>query len=146
MKKRILSVAAAAVLATTLSTVILAPKAEAATPAPSTTPSVTRIWRGTSTGPSQCSTGYLCAYVPYNGGYYEFKFYYCGVYSLHYWHDPSALTTESFVYDDQTGNPRTVYYGSTGNVLLNMITEPGLLQWVLQAQGGWNPVYSIRVC
>jgi len=52
--------------------------------APSTSPAVTHVYlpSGSST---TCPSGYACAAVPYGSGWYVFKFYDYGGYSLSYW-------------------------------------------------------------
>lgn len=122
-----------------------APAAEATAPPPSTSPTVAPVFVGVAF-PNQCSSGYLCAFVAYNYGWAEFKFYRCGVYNLSYWYDPGPGSSSSFVVDDQTGGVTTTYYGQSGNVLQTMKPNPGNFQYVLNGRGGWNPVYSIRVC
>ena len=150
--KMLVSVTALSALAI-VGSVVSAPTANATIPEPSTSPGVQRIWVGSTANTNQCSTGYLCAYVPGNsnhGGWWEFKFFYCGVYNLSYWHGYTLY--DSFVIDDQTGGVTTSYYGGyngTGAVLQRMTPRAGQFQDILPGTGsthGWNPIYSIRVC
>lgn len=129
----------------------LAPTAQASIPEPYTSPGITPVWVGSIAASTECASGYLCAFVPGNanpGGWWEFKFYNCGVYNLSYWHDPYPGGS-SFVVDDQTGGVTTSYYSGsngTGSVLQTMTPQYRAFQDVLPHGGGWNPVYSIRVC
>ena len=145
------TLAAAAVSAAALAA---SPTASAAIPEPYTSPGVTRIWVGGDAAPGQCLSGYLCAYVSGNanhGGWWEFKFYNCGIYNVYYWHDYSILG-DSFVIDDQSGGVTTTYYrGFNGSGPLQSM-KPAANQFQdVQQQGsgstlGWNPISSIRVC
>jgi len=165
MKTRIGAIAAVAAvaLATTLSIAVMAPSAGAATttpsspgvrvhsiaaPAitkPSTSPSITAV-NVVVASTSQCSSGFLCAYVPTGPGgtWWEFKFFHCLRYSLSNFFDSGF--DESIVIDDQTGGVTTTYFGQSGNVLQTMKPAAGRFQSVLPGRGGWDPVFSIKVC
>jgi hypothetical protein len=59
-------------------------------PAPTTSPAAKeRYWA--SGGGFYCYTGYVCATVPYEGGYYVFKFYNYGTYRLSSWYGLGRL-------------------------------------------------------
>ena len=119
--------------------------AAAATPEPYTSPAVTR--HVDSGGPTNCPSGYLCAYGVLSNSvpnrYYYFNFYSCRTYSLRYW--LSYGTDDAGVLDHQTGNVTTTLYGASGNVLQTIKPKP-FFQTVLLNHGGWDSVYSIKVC
>jgi hypothetical protein len=136
------------------SAVVQVSSAQAASPEPSSSPRAAAIVRitGAPTA-SQCSSGYLCAYVESNSnpdvGWWEFKFVHCGTVNLSYWHDQLG-GYDSFVIDDQTGGVTTTLYSGyngTGTVLQRITPRSGTTQNVLYGGNrGWNPVNSIRVC
>lgn len=83
---------------------------------------VTRVWIGNVAAPEQCTRGYLCAFVERNSsgynhtGWWEFKFYHCGVYNLAYWHEyPTWYGDDgSLVLDDRpAGSPRSTTADTT---------------------------------
>ena len=151
------SVAAANLLAVSA----LAPSADAATqaapvhltattatyPAPSTSPSLPVGLIGPQIKQYFCDPEYLCAFIDTApSGYYRIEFYRCQRYSLAQFIDPSATGTDSVVIDDQSAGTTTVFYGKSGNVLQTMHPINDEFQSVLLNKGGWNPVYSIKVC
>jgi hypothetical protein len=145
-------VAAAAVAAVALGLASV-PTAQAADPEPSSSPGPAARVRVQTRAASQCSSGYLCAYVESNSdpdhGWWLFKFVRCGVVNLNYWHDQLS-GYDSFVLDDQTGGVTTTLYSGyngTGTVLQRITPHAGAFQDVLYGGNrGWNPVNSIRVC
>lgn len=144
IRRAVLAVSAIA-FAATLSMTILVPTAGAATATP--TGVLTRLAIGSSAGPNNCSSGYLCAFVPTApNGWYEFKFYYCQRYYLTNFFDDTSAGINSPVIDDQSSGTTTTYYGASGNVLQTMRPSANKFQDVMFNKGGWNPVYSIKVC
>jgi hypothetical protein len=82
VKRKILSIGLAAVLAAALTAVAATPALAAS--APTTSPAAaSRVFQWNQD--FNCESGYACATVPYAGGYYIFKFYYYGTYSLSNW-------------------------------------------------------------
>lgn len=121
-----------------------APEVTAASPPPpSTSPVVEPTWNAEMPKEYNCSTYHLCAYV-HNGWWYEFNFYYCKRYSLSEFVDLSPDTSTSLVMDYQTPGTKTIFYGKTGNVLETVVAPSEF--YVLPGKGGWNPVYSIKIC
>jgi hypothetical protein len=112
-------------------------------PPPSTSPVVVPTRNPEMPKSYQCATGYLCAYV-HNGWWYDFNFYYCKLYSLREFVDLSPDTDTSLVLDYQTPGTTTTFYGKTGNVLQTVVAPSNF--YVLPGKGGWNPVYSIKIC
>ncbi len=117
----------------------------ASKPEPYTSPSVTRHLQPFAA--PTCASGHLCAYtvasnVAGSNVYYYFDFYKCYTYNVLYWH---SYNTNAQVLDHQTGNVTTTFYGASGNVL-QTVKPKSNLQDILLLKGGWDSVYSIRVC
>ena len=66
-------------------------KASIAAAEPTTSPAAARRYWISGAHYLTCETGYVCAAVPYGGGYYVFKFYYYGTYKLSYWYGTGYL-------------------------------------------------------
>ncbi len=104
-----------------------------ATPAPSTSPSVTHQFVPDGGG-FTCESGYACAGVPYSTGVYVFKFYYYGSYSLSYWFNTG------FVINNQTGGAAFRIYNSSGGQVRCFPASPNPQNGV-----DWDPIWSVRL-
>ncbi|WP_405061711.1 hypothetical protein OG474_08685 [Kribbella sp. NBC_01505] len=143
----------AVIAALTVGLAVTPTTAQAVDPEPTTSPGPAARIRVQELSASQCSSGYLCAYVESNSdhlhGWWLFKYTRCGIVNLNNWHDQLS-GYDSFVIDDQTGGVTTTLYSGyngTGTVLQRITPRAGQRQDVLYGGGrGWNPVNSIRVC
>ncbi|WP_433167358.1 hypothetical protein [Kribbella sp. CA-247076] len=105
----------------------------AAAAAPTTSPAAaSRVYLPPGSPSVNCDVGYACASVPYGNGYYWFKFYKYGTYTLHNWFGVGvANNTQGF------GAAMRIL-GANGNQLG---CEPPPVRDLYN----WTPVYYIRL-
>ena len=104
-----------------------------ASAAPTASPSVTRTFVGLTPG-AECRYGYLCAYVPGDGGLYRFDFKRCDTrYRVSRWFG------RGFTVNAQYGGVTARFYTRSGRLYASRRARG-------QASINWDAVYSLRVC
>ncbi len=85
-----------------------------------------------------CASGTLCTLVwdPNAGQWKIFKLYYCHTYALAHWEG------SAFYWDNQTGNPKSIFYGQAMNKLFEFYPGGGQLEY----RPGWHDVWYIKNC
>jgi len=83
-----------------------------------------------------CATGTLCTGVwdPNADKWKVFKLYYCATYALSDWNG------DGFYWDNQSGNPVSIFYGQFMNELRRIHPGAG------QTNYNWDPAYFIKNC
>ena len=100
---------------------------------PTVSPGVKRTFVGVDPG-THCRFGYLCAFVPGDGGYYRFDFTHCNtLYRVSGWHG------RGFIVNSQFGGVTALFFTRWGRVYASRRARgvSGII---------WQPVWSLRVC
>ncbi|MFC0626444.1 hypothetical protein [Kribbella deserti] len=106
-------------------------QAQLAVGVPDTSPAA--VSRTYETYVASCSSGYVCAAVPYHEGYFNFKFYAYGTYRLYNW------TGYGLISDRQTGTASTRTLNAGGGQLACWNAGGG------SGSYDWTPVEYIRL-
>ncbi|MBE3200184.1 MULTISPECIES: hypothetical protein [Parafrankia] len=106
-----------------------------AAPAPSTSPVANQVLFVTSlnSAPAGCPYNYGCAYVPYGGGWYVFKFYYYRTYYLSNWFGVGPVV------NFQSAGAAMRLYNSAGAQITCIPADSA------PTTANWDPVWSIRL-
>jgi hypothetical protein len=134
--KRKMSYLGAAGLLGALGTAVIAPAPAQAASAPTTSPAAaSRVYH--STWGFTCESGYACASVPYGSGWYVFKFYNYGTYSLSNWFGTDTA------FNDQTGGA-AMRLSNGSDVQVECIAGQ-TPEAHFDTDVNWTPIYKIRL-
>jgi hypothetical protein len=101
--------------------------------APTTSPAAAyRVYLPPGSPNVTCSVGYACASVPYGNGYYWFKFYKYGTYTLYNWYGVGVT-------DNTQG------FGAAMRILGANGAEIGCEPPPVRDLYNWTPVYYIKL-
>jgi hypothetical protein len=82
----------------------------------------------------RCEAGYVCARVPYGSGWYIFKFYKYGTYTLYNWYGVGAA------YNAQTGGAGANLLDRNGGLIFCLPSPP-----TDTSHPDWDPVYYVQL-